>query len=212
MIIGMGEVGRALSAYLNMPGRDIEPEGEQADTIHIAYPWTPDFEEQVWTHADEHNASLVIVHSTVPVGTCDPHGWVHSPVRGQHPISFEATTKTFGGALGFLAAAEWPGPVRVYPTARLTEAGKLFELAQYGLQVRVMQSIHEWCRTQNLDFAAVYSEFAEDYNRDYSKLGEDRFIRPILEYMGEGIGGHCVLPSMGLLDHPIARLVEHDLQ
>ena len=32
-----------------------------------------------------------------------------------------------------------------------------------------MQSIHEWCRTQNLDFAAVYSEFAEDYNRDYSK-------------------------------------------
>ena len=136
MIIGMGEVGRALSTYLRMEGRDVEPNGAKAATIHIAYPYQPGFAEQVTDHADEHEASLVVVHSTVPVGTCDPHGWVHSPVRGQHPISFEATTKTFGGALGFLAAAQWPGSVRVYPTARLTEAGKLFELAQYGLQVR----------------------------------------------------------------------------
>ena len=130
MIIGMGEVGRALSEFLGMPGRDIEPDGGPADVIHIAYPWTPDFEEQVWTHADEHDASLVIVHSTVPVGTCDPHLWVHSPVRGKHPNltdAFRVTAKPFGGAHAREAARTWPGKTRVFETARVTEAGKLWD-------------------------------------------------------------------------------------
>ena len=47
MIIGMGEVGRALSAYLRMGGRDVEPNGVKAATIHIAYPYQPGFADQV---------------------------------------------------------------------------------------------------------------------------------------------------------------------
>src|SRR5690606_40778498 len=41
--------------------------------------------EHVQRYAAEHGAELVVVHSTVPVGTCDANGWVHSPVRGRHP-------------------------------------------------------------------------------------------------------------------------------
>lgn len=217
LVIGMGEVGRALALFLDCPGRDVElpdPTGfDEANTpevIHIAFPWSPSFEESVLGYERLYLPNVVVVHSTVPVGTCDPHGWVHSPVRGRHPNLLEslaAFPKPFGGRRAH--DVPWPSPnVSIYNRARDTEAGKLWELAQFGLQVRVTQAIYEWCEANDVDPGITYRMFALEYNEGYRDIGETQFIRPRLDYVPGDIGGHCVTQNMKLLDHVIARLVE----
>lgn len=97
----------------------------------------------------------------------------------------------------------------VHPRAVETEAGKLWELVQYGLQVRVCQAIHEWCMARGLDPDVVYRQFAEEYNAGYATLGYRRFVRPVLDYVPGPIGGHCVARNAPMIDHPIAEVVQH---
>src|SRR5699024_12186191 len=86
-----------------------------------------------------------------PVGTSDREGWVRSPIRGRHPDLEEGVasfTKHFGGQRADEAASEWKRigvDVESHPRAAETEAGKLWELVQYGVQIRVEKSIHAWC-------------------------------------------------------------------
>lgn len=203
-VVGLGEVGTALTEFLNCSGRDIEwVRPTQTRILHIAYPWGPDFIESVHRNIYEHSARLTIVHSTVPVGTCDRHGWVHSPVTGKHPQlvkSLGTFNKFFGGPRAEEAAEFWPGPSTTTPLAANTEAGKLWELAQFGMQVRITQRIYEYCQYHGLDPELVYRGFAQSYNHGYSDLEEFQFIRPILEYVPGAIGGHCVQPGIDMLD------------
>jgi len=215
LVVGAGEVGTALHTVLGTRAaceiRDVLPVGDvQAEVLHIAFPWSERFVEQVQGYVAEHGAELVVVHSTVPVGTCDAHGWVHSPVRGRHPHLAEGLrtfVKHFGGERAYEAARHWPGWSRVHAWARDTEAGKLWELIQYGINIQVEKAIHEWCTERGADFEIVYTEFAETYNRGYRELGEERFVRPVLDHVPGPIGGHCVVQNAGLIDHPLARIV-----
>lgn len=214
-VIGMGEVGTALTNVLDCPGRDLLPPDTETDPdfLHIAYPWSEDFIRYTVDYQDHYQPSVVVVHSTVPVGTCDTYGWVHSPVRGRHPdLARDLTVfrKPFGGPdakKAIHAAMSWPGQAVVFPSASATEAGKLWELAQFGLQVRVTQAIYEWCEENGLSGDQVYKIFASDYNAGYSELAP-QFIRPILEYVSGEIGGHCVVSGTQLLDHEIAQIVK----
>lgn len=215
LVIGLGEVGRALCEVLDVPGRDIdEGSGASGDILHVAIPWTDSFTEIVRGYERSYEASLVVVHSTVPVGTCDSQGWVHSPVRGRHPAlaeSLRVFPKWFGAEdteKRRRAASLWLWETREADTAADTEAAKLWELAQFGLQVRVTQAVYEWCEARGVDPSVVYSQFADGYNQGYQKLGDDRFTRPILDHVPGPIGGHCVVSNMAHLDHEIARIVE----
>lgn len=209
LVIGMGEVGRALVEVLGCEGRDIAPTYDHADTIHIAYPYHDDFTDLVEAHAVEHAASLVVVHSTVPVGTCDPFGWVHSPVRGRHPDLAEALV-TFPKFAGGRRAHEftWPGPVVYCPTAADTEAAKLWELVTFGIQVRICQQITEWSKDNGVDPDIVYRQFAETHNQGVAAMGYPNVIKPVLDYVPGAIGGHCITENAALLDHPLARWIE----
>lgn len=214
LVIGMGEVGRALSEYLDCPGRDVTPIPVlvPVDILHVAIPYSDGFTRYVSAYEAVYRPDVVVVHSTVPVGTCDPHGWVHSPVRGRHPnlvAGLEAFRKSFGGTLAQKAAEAWPGDSEYWHRAAETEAGKLWELAQFGLQVRVTQAIYDYCTDNDLNPDVVYRMFAESYNQGYSKLGDDQFIRPILEHVPGPIGGHCVTENMEWLNHQVAELVKH---
>ena len=214
LVIGAGEVGTALHTVLNTRDvceiRDVDPIDYRADVIHIAFPWSDAFVEHVQRYAAEHGAELVVVHSTVPVGTCDANGWVHSPVRGRHPNlvgGLRKFVKHFGGLGAHEAALHWPGWSRVHTFARDTEAGKIWELIQYGVQIRVEKAIHAWCAENNVDFDIVYTEFADTYNDGYTQLGEYDFVRPVLKHMPGPIGGHCVVQNASMIDHPLARIV-----
>lgn len=217
LVIGAGEVGSALHTLLgracDVVLRDIGEVDLRARTLHIAFPWSDEFAGQVAAYEQAHRADLVIVHSTVPVGTCDPRGWVHSPVRGRHPdlvAGLSASVKHCGGARAAEAALVFRScglRVDIHDRAAETEAGKLWELVQFGLQVRVEQAIHAWCVERGLDPDVVYRQFADAYNDCYRLLGQPQFARPVLDHVPGPIGGHCVRACAELLDHPLARLV-----
>lgn len=214
VIVGAGEVGQALALLL--PGaviRDIEPVDVVADYLHIAYPWSDQFEASVLADVQRHQPDHVLVHSTVPVGTCDPHGWVHTPIRGRHPYlldSLKAFPKFFGGTDSHIPgkAFEDRGVDCIYSDrAAETEAGKLWELAQYATQIMVEKAIWGYCQDRGLDAGVVYGMFAETYNEGYAKLGNERFVRPVLTHVDGPIGGHCVMPGVGMLDDELAKLL-----
>src|SRR5690606_24505606 len=152
---------------------------------------------------------------TVPVGTCDARGWVHSPVRGRHPHLAEGLrtfVKHFGGLGADEAAQHWPGRSRTHAFARDTEAGQLWELVQYGVNIRIEKAIHAWCVEHGVDPEVAYTEFAETYNEGYRALGDEHFVRPVLKHMPGPIGGHCVVQNAPHIDHPLARIVTEGLE
>lgn len=217
VVIGAGEVGQAIAEVLAPYGphlRDVEHTGPpEADVLHICFPWGGAFEEQVTRYEVQYQPRMVIVHSTVMRGTCDPHAWVHSPVTGRHPHladSIRTFTKYFGGVQAHTAAqvfAELGIATTVTPRAATTEAGKLWELTQYGLAIIVEQQIHAYCEKHGIDYDVAYRQMAETYNVGYQDLGLPQFTRPVLDYMPGPIGGHCVLPGAEMLDHWIGRMV-----
>lgn len=226
LVIGSGEVGTALYNVLKDAGadvtlRDTDPVDVSADVLHVCYPWSGSFVDDTLAYVREHGASLVIVHSTVPPGTCDPQDWVHSPVRGRHP-GLEEGLRTFvkhvGGerALRTRRAARLLTDaglrVQVHARAAETEAGKVWELVQFGLQVMIEQQVHDWCERYGLNHREVYADFARTYNDGYATLNEHRFIRPILEHVPGPIGGHCVTQNATHIDHSLVRqLMAHQL-
>lgn len=217
VVVGAGEVGTAVAAVLERAHqvtlRDIEPVTAKADVLDICIPWSERFVEYVHDYVKHHEPSLVVVHSTVPTGTCDEHGWVHSPIRGRHPYLEEGVAtfvKHFGGVRAAEAAKSWvlAGVTTAeHDRARDTEAGKLWELAQYGVQIQVEKAIHEWCEAHDVDFDVAYTAMAHSYNEGFQALGESRFTRPVLEHVPGPIGGHCVLQNSHLIDHELTRVV-----
>lgn len=219
LVVGNGEVGSALYAILReVHGhraliRDVEFSSEIADVMHVCIPWSNQFVKTIRDYRDHHQVDTVVIHSTVPVGTCDPEGWIHSPIRGRHPNLQRGILdiqKHVGGE-GADDVARMFNEVGIntmtHERAATCEAGKLWELIQFGLQVVVRQDMHDWCVTNGLDPEEVYTPFADTYNVGYATLGDVCFIRPILDYVPGPIGGHCVTQNAHLIDHPLARIV-----
>ena len=205
LVIGLGEVGRALASVLKCDARDIEYHPGEYNTLHIAFGYHEGFEDTVKRYQDLHESSLVVVHSTVPVGTCDPEGWVHSPVRGKHPDleeSIRTFPKLFGGYRAEEAALEFSAVgVEVGTTnlAKTTELGKLVELSQYGVEIVMEKVVHDLCDQYGVPFETVYTQMSRGYNRGYSALGLEDVVKPVLKHMEGPIGGHCVSPGVELL-------------
>lgn len=225
LIVGAGEVGRALAAVLECDLRDIDPgntAGRRYDVLHVAFPWSGAFTTTVDDYVTEHSAEHVVVHSTVPPGICDTYGWTHSPVRGRHP-HLEEGIRVFVKHFGGVHAREMAKPfvdrgieTRCHASAAITEAGKLWELATLGISVRVNHEIASYCERHGLPFEEVYREFRESYNDGYRQLGHPQFTQPVLDYVPGPLGGHCVAQNAPLLDSPfvntlLARLTPESL-
>jgi hypothetical protein len=110
LVIGMGEVGRALASILRAPTHDPmlkKTSRGQFHVLHVCIPYTKDFVSIVRAYEKEFLSTLTVVHSTVPVGTCATLEAVHSPVRGLHPhleLGIKTFVKYFGGPQAMKAA------------------------------------------------------------------------------------------------------------
>lgn len=212
LVIGAGQVGQAIAAVLECDLIDIHTEedyGEEHAVIHICFPFGETFVDDVRYYARIHRAETVVVHSTVPVGTCDPLGWVHSPVRGRHP-DLEEGVRTFAKVFAssdkesVLQAAEPFADagvkVDLWPNARASELAKLLELAELGAAVRIQKEMKHLCDEHGVPFELVYTRMRQQYNRGYVELGETRFVKPVLDWTPGPLGGHCVAQNTPLLD------------
>lgn len=214
VVIGAGEVGTALADVIGDAELvDVDGHRGVADVVHIAFPWSDRFTSAVRGYERIYDADLIVVHSTVPVGTCDPHGWVHSPVRGRHPRLAEGIrtfTKHVGGAQAREAAdvmSDYGITTAVTPLAATTEAGKIWELVNFGVQVALERAVWDFCEEHHVDYEVAYRDMGNTYNDGYAKLGEDRFVKPVLDHVPGPIGGHCVVQNSHLVRHPLAELV-----
>lgn len=81
LVVGAGEVGRAVGSVLECDVVDVTDEPGSAAVLHVCFPWFDGFEAEVARYRALFDSEVVVVHSTVPVGTCRALGAVHSPVR-----------------------------------------------------------------------------------------------------------------------------------
>lgn len=226
LVIGLGEVGGALRKVLGCSGHDPALEVYHAspvDVVHICFPFTEDFSLYVRDYQDRFKPVATVIHSTVPVGTSQRLGCLHSPVRGVHPVIDRSLLK-FEKLLGYdeyspmvvsvKVDMERSGiPVRVVHGTRTTEAAKLWETTQYGVFILLEKEIYAWCAANKVSFDEVYTEFNRSYNEGYENLNMDHYRRPILKHMPGPIGGHCVVPNARLLDSESARrILDYDAQ
>lgn len=213
LVIGAGEVGQAIATVLkskwDVTLRDMTgPEGI-ADVMHVCFPWSSAFEGHVRAYIDEYVPKLVIIHSTVPVGTSRRLDAVHSPVTGKHPNlapSVQTFTKFFGGHRSLEAAQIFAAcgvTTRAVPDQETTEAGKLWATLQYGWMIAIQKEAYRYFRSVGADPEVAYREFNRVYNAGYEALGEP-FRLPILRDIPGKIGGHCVIPNAALTDSPLA--------
>ena len=215
IVIGMGEVGKALFEVLesnpdySVGRHDINssfvPFSGRPRAMHIAIPYSDRFEEIVRGYVRAYDPSMVIVHSSAPLGTCDKNFWIHSPVRGVHPNiakGLRTFVKYFGGIRSEEAADMFSAlgiKTVAVPHARDCEAAKLWDTTQYGLMIVLNKVIYQWCKENGVDHELAYKDFNRTYNQGYIELGRPEVVRPYLKHMAGPIGGHCVIPNLPLL-------------
>jgi hypothetical protein len=59
--------------------------------------------------------------------------------------------------------------------------------------------INSLCDEMGLGFEEVMTEWNQEYNEGYKKLGMDHVVRPVLNPPEGSIGGHCIIPNAKLL-------------
>ena len=197
LILGAGEVGQALylvlSPYFDVSIRD--KDGDllgQFDVLHIAYPPFANFVSVTKQYMKMYKPSIVIVHSTVPVGMTSKLGKlaVHSPIRGMHtkdhhpgvvgsikPIvagdprtfakSLSYFPKYFGGKDAKRAAEYFKRAgltVQAFDKPETTELAKLLDTTYYAWNVIFAKEVKHMCDELGLDFDEVYTIPNVHYN------------------------------------------------
>lgn len=220
LVIGRGQVGSALIEVLSKR-YDVtsidkgEFPLEEFDVIHVCIPYVDGFVTNVTNYKLQYLApgGLVIIHSSVAVGTSDRLGAVHSPIRGVHPNLAEGIrtfTKFFGGARAEAAAyifRQIDITCITTPDARNTEALKLWDTTYYGWNIVFEKAVHAYCDKHRLDFNVVYTRANRTYNNGYVRLGMPEVLRPVLDHREGPIGGHCVIPNAKILGGAVADTI-----
>lgn len=221
LVIGLGEVGsslfRVLREHYDVEGIDSKSSVDGAfGVIHACLPYSKRFqtilEDYLKLYAD--NEALVIIHSTVPLGVTEGiEGAVHSPVRGVHPQldkGIKEFVKFFGGARAEEAAALFEAigiETLCTKNPRNTEAMKMWSTTYYGWNIIFQKLVQEYCEEHGLDPNFVYKESNLTYNEGYQELGRGNVVRPVLDHVPGGIGGHCVIPNCRLLESEVSRII-----
>lgn len=208
LIIGIGQIGTAIQAVLKCDGHD-PAKGKEAkghyDTIHVCIPYSKDFISEVEKYKKLFTPKHVVVHSTVPVGTCSKVGATHSPVRGVHPF-LEPGVRKFvkyfgGGSPSVMHDFQKKGITCVYTEKpETTELMKLVDTTAYGINILIEKEIKRLCDVNEVPFDMVYTHANMTYNEGYEKLGMPWFSKYVLKHMEGKVGGHCVGNNVDLFD------------
>jgi len=224
IVIGAGEVGQAIieleedashSVAVVDKKYDSDPPQKKYKVMHVCIPFTPHFISDVDMYIQTYSPSLVIVHSTVPVGTTEQlnpvTSIVHSPVRGKHPDlakSLRAFHKYVGGPKpACVSAIAYMRELGIKSTYigdyKATELAKLLDTTYYGWCIAFAERANELCSKYGVDYDFVYTDWNQTYNEGYTRLGVSNVVRPVLDPPQGGLGGHCVTSNAILLDDPV---------
>lgn len=219
VVLGYGEIGKSLFNVLRKNydvgfiDREEEYNAESADIIHVCFPYSDKFIEQVKEYQARFNPKFTIIHSTVPVGTSRQLNAIHSPCLGIHP-DLEESMRVFPKYLGGEQASEVADYFRraglkvyLFDKQETTELLKILDTTFYGVCIEYTKDVKRQCEKYGVPFEAwtVYNNF---YNEGYPKLGHPEFVRPNLIPIMTGIKGHCVLPNLELIETPFTKILK----
>lgn len=210
---GMGKVGHAITQVLAEAGRpvmswdkEVVPDVGKCEFLHVAIPYSREFIREVKKGMMRYKPNIVIVHSTVPVGTTRKFGRkaVHSPVRGQHNNlngAMRDIVKYVGGVVMEKAEkvksllALCSVPVEVWKKPEDTELMKLLCLSRFLNDLAFYEEADKICKRFRVDETKM-NGWTRDYNVYYKML---EMSRPVLNFPRGNVGGSCVIPVSKML-------------
>lgn len=227
IILGAGEIGNSLFNILSKEyecdiydisyERQILKELKLNDykIMHICFPYSDSFIEDVINYKTIFNPNYIVVHSTVPVGTCKDLGVIHSPCIGIHP-HLEESMKTFTKLLGGKEADQVAdyfkrAGVKVYLTndSDSTELMKIMSTTYYGMCIEYTKQVKRECDKFKVPFE-LWSLWTNNYNEGYEKLGYPEYLRPNLVPNMNKIGGHCVRNNAVFIENKFTELIKNE--
>src|SRR5438094_7116438 len=183
VVVGLGEVGRPLLEVLKrahrVEGVDLAARGisESVEFLHVCYPVEiDDFVGVTARYVERYRPQVVVIHSTVPVGTTRAVARavavpaVHSPVRGKHARMVEELThyvKFIGAEQRSVAERvkahfEAAGmKAKLLASAEATELAKLTETTYFGLLIAFAQDVNRMARSAGVSYDDVNSFYEE---------------------------------------------------
>jgi UDP-N-acetyl-D-mannosaminuronate dehydrogenase len=210
VVVGLGEVGKPLyeliSKHHKTVGIDISPppaDIKDVDVLHICFPFQiEDFVGETARYAELFSPRLVIINSTVAVGTTRAVAErtripvAYSPVRGKHARMLQDLQRyaKFIGAANRMSAEKAAGHfaslglnTKILSTPEAAEIAKLTETTFFGLMIAWAQEVERYA-----------DQFGGSYDEIVSFYEEIGFFPPVKYFPGT-IGGHCVMPNIELL-------------
>ncbi len=220
-ILGMGEVGRAVSELAQgkytILTKDLDHDTIQnndLDILHVCIPFNESFIASIEAATKLAKPKLIIINSTVAPGTTRQVAAVtktlciHSPIMGVHPHLAKYQThftKVIGAMddVAFkLAKAHWldlgAPKIARFDSPEDSELAKLLCTTYYGWNIVFNKMVKKLTEKTNTNFEQVYTRFSEVYNEGYAQ-SLPHVRRPILKYIEGPIGGHCVIPNLKIL-------------
>jgi len=220
LIIGVGEIGGGLRDLFTERGRDVcgfdlNPDRcfgrpEHIQLIHICIPYTSTFVDEVQRYVQKWRPQGVVLHSTVQPGTTKLlhedrriSPLVYSPIRGVHArmafdlkryVKFYSSYPPTDDSLFCECFQEDCGlTIDRFSTPFALETAKiLIDSSYYGWIIAYGQLVDKLCVGQGL----AYDELWKFADQIHEFLGN----RPKTYVDPQGIGGHCVLQNLDLIE------------
>lgn len=210
LVVGLGEVGSALSQMLRRTGHVLEHDIERREfdepigVMHLCVPFTrpADFQAIALSYIKRFEPELTIINSTVIPGTSRAIAErtsapiAYSPVRGKHVRMAEDLLKY----RKFVAGSDEKTATRAaehFRAAGMTtqciskletlELAKLAETTYFGVLIAFAQELNRYANRVDGDYAEALDFF------------EEVDFLPRTKYYPGFIGGHCVIPNIELL-------------
>ncbi len=229
IIIGFGEVGQALAEVEGQGGNRVFYEDKNGlqeysmgypkkkvkyDVMHICLPNIPNFVDIVVEYSKKYKPKLIINNSTTPVGITrqiQNKIWIsiaHSPIRGIHPRlaqGIRTFVKCVGGEEDAADAAcdhfaKIGLNVANVGSLESSELLKLLDTTYYGWNIMFAKLAKDICDRYKVDYESVYTFGNITYNNGYKELGMPHVVRPVLFPPKNGVGGHCIMENVVILD------------
>lgn len=211
VVVGLGEIGRPLfdlitKAYPNTVGVDVAPVAitQPVGVMHLCFPHDlpKGFVATAVDYATKYRPEVIVVNSTVRPGTtreieqASGVATVYSPIRGKHVRMHEDMLRyqkfvagTDASAVDRVCALFVQAGMKVatMKTPESLELAKLSETTYFGVLLAWAQELERYCDQVGADYF------------DVARIFEEVDYLPRVSFRPGFIGGHCVMPNIGIL-------------
>jgi UDP-glucose 6-dehydrogenase len=216
---GHGEVGKAIAEIFGKHHEVMIEDPKNGswkadatlryDGLLVCFPYSAFFKTEVTGYIKRFAPEVVIIFSTVPVGTTKiikelfPHiEFAHFPVEGKHP-DIANDVANYKNVLGPAGKADKIidiisllfYPCTILENSDQSEFLKLRSLAYYAINIEFARASAAWAKEVGIDYEML-KVYDMEYNEFNVEMNRPHFTRYVLDPPVGPIGGHCVLAGV----------------